>query len=522
MYDENIQLKELKSRKKKEKEQKEVITENENEKTEKKATYSFQLNYQSVLKKIGILVLVVFAFIFITTKIAQNSADKVLEKNLDTIKNGAYKYFKENNRPSEKDEEYTITLQDLIDDSFVSPIKDKKGKVCNAKQSEITISKKTSTKYNLVANLECNNNSLAKEYTLTYSSNSTASSNNSLVYYKLQKEVVTNNYQYSCPTGYVLDGKSCYSKSSTITATPIAQYKTTSSRTVKASYKKVDDTYEYVEPVEITTPETYSCPSNSTLVGNKCMVTKDYKTTYTCSSFYPKKSGSRCYYTDSATQAWTNWTYIAEQTFSSKKTSTSTKKYELLRTYKENGKTKYVYAYSTRVKEYVCPTSNNETVELKGKKCYHYVNATVTKTCATGYSLNADGSQCVKYTDADKIASKTTYVCPTGYEQKGTGENMQCYKKITHEGFYYCKSDGYSLVGDQCVREASTQLVGYKCPTGYNLSGNQCVKTLSGNKVSATKTNDPEINVTYKWSTKKSESGWVWTGETKELDTINS
>jgi len=60
-------------------------------------------------------------------------------------------------------------------------------------------------------------------------------------------------------------------------------------------------------------------------------------------------------------------------------------------------------------------------------------------------------------------------------------------------------------------------LIGYKCPTGYDLTNNKCVKVLAGDKVKATKTNDPDIDVTYKWSDKKSEAGWTWTGETKEM-----
>jgi len=49
------------------------------------------------------------------------------------------------------------------------------------------------------------------------------------------------------------------------------------------------------------------------------------------------------------------------------------------------------------------------------------------------------------------------------------------------------------------------------------LTNNKCVKVLAGDKVKATKTNDPDIDVTYKWSDKKSEAGWTWTGETKEM-----
>ena len=55
----------------------------------------------------------------------------------------------------------------------------------------------------------------------------------------------------------------------------------------------------------------------------------------------------------------------------------------------------------------------------------------------------------------------------------------------------------------------------YKIVFGSN--GKAITGKDAGDKVKATKTNDPDIDVTYKWSDKKSEAGWTWTGETKEM-----
>lgn len=589
---------------------------------EKKESVGLKFDYRSAFKKFGILVIIVFAFIFITTKIGQGSANKVFEENLDSMKTGAYKYFKDNERPTENDESYTVTLQDLINDDYIEPLKDKKGKSCNPIDSNVSLVKKTDTKYELTASLTCNRMQQEKDYELTYASTSNVSSNSTkAVYYKLEKGVSIDNYQYSCPEGYVLNGKSCYSQASTLTAPAVAQYKTTSRKVIKASYKKDTDIYEYVDSVSMVDAGHYTCKDkNATLIGDQCVITKDAtlkenvsytceegilqgkkckittkaldaKEEYYCSSGkllgsqcritksytlknicpddYPNKTGNRCYYTKDATRQWSK---KEMKTYTKEMTSTSTKKYEFIRSYRgSNGTMKYEYYYSYLTNTYQCDDKN---AELKGSKCYYYTDVKQEKICSSGYYLNSEEKECVKYVDAKKkttsptcptgytksgsgsniscykyvdakknsvnvpkcssgyevsgnscvksskatwIESKITYVCPTGYESKGSGKNLQCYKKTIMEGYYYCKTSGTYLDGDQCVREAKTEFVGYKCPSGYDYNGTQCVKVLAGDKVSATKTNDPGLTTTYKWSDKKSESGWIWTGETKEL-----
>ncbi len=629
MYDD--ELKNTKIKKEKEKKKRPNIS---------LPTFRFNVNFNSALKKFGILAICVFAFIFISTKMNQSSENKVFEKNFETLKTSAYKYFKENEKPEEINEEFNITLQDLIDEDFIKPLTDKKGNVCDSDNTTVTLTKKTKTKYDLVAHLDCNQKEEDKSFSLTYSNTNSSSSsskneNDKTIYYKLQKEVTTDNYQYSCPDGYTLNGKYCYGKSSTLTATPVAKYKTTSAKTTKATYKKPQDEYEYVEYIEMPTEVSYKCSdSKATLVGDKCIITKeasmkedatyecmegtlegdkcvistnatkvdykytcpsgklfnntqckltrDYSSSYSCPSDYPNRDGDRCYYSERAERDWGEWHFSSRKTYTREMEDTETKKYELVDSYEgASGRTRYVYKVYTRAKEYVCYENNGEEVELKGSRCYYYtdgyedkrcpsgydlsddetecvklINATkkkttVTYTCSEGYKKSGSGSKttCEKYTDAKKVVttkpvctsgytskensdgtyscvkelnatkidSTIEYVCPTGYEKKGTGKNTKCYKKTTTEGYYYCKNSEATLENDQCVVEAKTELIGYKCPSGYDLNGDKCVKVLAGDKVKATKTNDPDINITYKWSDKKSEAGWTFTGETKEM-----
>lgn len=602
-------------------------------------TFRINVNFKSAFKKFGILALCVFVFIFISTKMSQNSEKKVFEKNFETLKTSAYKYFKENEKPEEINEEFNITLQDLIDEDLIKPLTDKKGNVCDSDSSTVTLTKKTNTKYDLVAHLDCNEKEEDKSFSLTYSNKNTSSTNKpsegKTIYYKLQKEVTTDNFQYSCPDGYTLNGKYCYGKATTLTATPVAKYKTTSAKTTKATYKRPQDEYEYVEYIEMPTEVSYKCTdSKATLVGDKCILTKNaqmkedttyecsegeledkkciitiaatkkdydyvcpsgklfndtfcrltrnYISSYSCPSDYPNRDGDRCYYSEKADRDWGEWHFSSRKTYTREMDDTDSKKYELVDSYEgTNGRTRYVYKVYTRSKGYICYENDNEDVELNGSRCYHYTNGYEDKDCPSGYDLsddetecikiinatkkkskvsyvcpdeykpygsgenttckkyvdakaivstkpvcssgynatqNADGSySCTKEWDATKIDSTIDYVCPTGYEKKGSGTKTKCYKKTTNEGYYYCKNSEAKLENDQCIVEAKTELIGYKCPSGYDLNGDKCVKVLSGDKVKATKTNDPDIDITYKWSDKKSESGWTFTGETKEM-----
>lgn len=529
MYDEHISFdKEEKEKTVRSKKNKDLKLKKEKPKEKKKAFfYRLHFDFRSFFKKFGILAIVFFLFILVTTKVNKNADHKILEKNMDIIKNGAYQYFKSNNRPTENDEEYTISLQDLIDDEFVEPFHTKKGVVCDMEQSEVVISKQSETKYQLITHLLCNQEDIQKEYTLTYAKdieneesdfNKDNRENLETTYYKLKKEESTNHYSYSCPEGYTLSGKKCYSNAKTLTVNPIARYKTISKKVKKASLKKDDDRYIYVKPIKTTISDVYSCSDSATLVGTKCLYTKDYNVTTSCPDPFTKKKDNRCYYTTKADTYWSDWSFISEVETISKRTTSEKNRYDLVDSYRKNGKKYYVYNHFVRFMNYYCKKDKNESVELNGSTCYHYNNMIQNKTCSIGYTLSADGSRCEKYTNASKKKGSIEYSCPTGYKKSGRDENTKCYIQEEVAGYYYCPSEGYHLEGDQCIREASTEFIGYKCPSGYSLNGNQCIRILSGDKISATKTNQPEVKVDYKWSTNSKEAGWTFTGETKKIE----
>lgn len=497
-------------------EEKEIKTEEK----KKKKVIGLKINYRSAFKKIGILLLIVFSCIFLSTKISQNKNNKIFEENLDKMKTSAYNYFKKHDKPSEKDETYMVSLQELIDTDFSEILKDKQKNECDTNESNVELVKKTDTKYHLIASLTCNQKTQKKEYDLTYTKASIGASNNTKsIYYKLQKGVSIVQYQYHCPEGYILNGKYCYSSSSTLTTKASVKYKTISSRTIKANYKRETDIYEYVDAVVNYQDENYTCSNkNATLVGDKCVVKvnpiQKKSVEYSCQEGDLKNK--KCYVSANESKKYSCFrgNLVGNQC----KTSTSLNKGTCSNGYSiEDGKcVKYTNARESST--YTCPNG----YQITGSKCYISADKTeITKyVCSNGYQkiVQNDGSSiCSKSYDAKKTNNKTTYTCPTGYESKGYGKNLKCYKKTTKDGYYYCKNTDYRLENDKCIRDASKEFIGYVCPSGYHYNGNNCVKILSGNKVSATKTNNPNLMVTYKWSNNKDESGWTWTGETKEF-----
>ncbi len=519
MYDEKLPKKE----------KKETVVKEKRSFKKKITLPTVHFDAKSALKKIGILAVVVFAFIFITTKISQGSEKKVFEKNLESLRSAAYRYFKENERPTEKDEEMQVTLQELIDEDYADNLQDKKGNVCDPEESNITIIKNTSTKYDLVAHLNCGEKEKEKTYQLTYTKtkddeeDDATEENGSTTYYKMQKPVNASHLTYSCPSGYILSGTYCYQNATTLTATPTAKYKTTQQKITKASYKSAQDEYEYVDailvpgqshytcsdkdatlvgdqciiqkPAVMKTESNYTCSEgeldgtkcvisvpairkdyrytcpSGTLIGDQCEITRDYYASYECPSDYPHRDGDRCYYTSRAERDWGDWHKTSRKTYTKEmdNKNTDSKKYELVDTYDgKNRKTNYVYVVYTRQKENICYDISGENVVLKGSKCYHYISAYEDKDCPYGYDLNEEENRCVKYVAAKETSSKIHYECPSEeYDKRGSGENTTCVLKKNAQKV-----------------ETSTP----KCSSGYNAVANtdgtySCVKTLDAKLV---------------------------------------
>ena len=371
--------------------------------------------------------------------------------------------------------------------------------------------------------------------------------------------------EYSCASGYVLDGKKCIKTQNAVrTATK------TTTTTCPTGYIIKDGqcskTVKYTRTATKTT--TYTCPSGYSYKNGTCKQTIKYTrnasktTTKSCPSGYVI-SGSSCIRQVKKTQGATKTTIsggTVRETFTSPQGGSN---FTLVKTY--TGKdcsdgcrviTYYVYDIKKPdTVKYSCPSSGwslsgttctkieTSTKELSvttsyscpagytkdGSKCYRYETTTKSPSVNTAYSCPAgytkDGSKCYRTETTTTTANKTVkYSCPSGYSLDGT----KCYKTTsetatpTKTTTYTCPT-GYTKEGTKCYRKivttvTATEKIKYTCKSGYELSGTKCIKYIGGTKVTYYRYRTRKyINGDIKWSTckvdtKLTKKGYVLTG----------
>ena len=178
----------------------------------------------------------------------------------------------------------------------------------------------------------------------------------------------------------------------------------------------------------------------------------------------------------------------------------------------------YIYAESTRVASYACPsgyaqvgstcakadvktrscsTTTNYSCPYGGSRsgstCYYqgtYHSGSTSCSCPSGYS-EQNGS-CVRKNESSYQATKhtttgdTIYYCPNGYNQSGSGTSTKCTKTVdadkkTTDKEITCPS-GYDKSGSgentKCTKKVdATPVKGetqYTCPSGYVQKGTTC------------------------------------------------
>ena len=337
------------------------------------------------------------------------------------------------------------------------------------------------------------------------------------VYVKPTKKQVGTDY--TCPSGYTLNGKYCIKYTDAIEHPGKPTYSCPTGWTLSGTKctKTTDATY---------TPgaTSYTCDKGGTLSGTKCTITKDATptTTYTCPSGYDR-NGTSCYKVYNATA---NTTYSCPSGYDKSGTGANTKctkstsynatpstKYScpnggslsgttctISTSYNATATTTYTYGswvnggtkyYTTAGAGYV-----HETDKLvfqgyiSGATCgtpcgnkgtwYKYIYYTRSKTPHTTYSCpnggTLSGAKCYKSSTYAATAT-TTYSCPNGGSLSGT----KCYKTesatpITNTT-YTCPQGG-TLNGTKCtITTSATPTTTYTCPSGYTKNGNKCTYT---------------------------------------------
>ncbi len=498
-------------------------TENKNKKNQK--VIGFKTDWVSILVKLGLFLLVAFFIIFIVTKIRQGFGGNSFTKNLEKMKEVAYIYYKvDTHRPLSSNEEVTMTLKDMEDANLIKELKDSKNNVCSKEYSYVSLTKKTEENYDLNVYLSCGGESQSGVYEVTYKDGNPESENpTTTTLYELKRNVTTNS-KYSCPEGYLNAGKYCVQLNQTDIKAGVPIYRIIPERDTVATFKRSDTEYVYADPILISNPNNYKCPSGYTLINNKCVYYTNAKvknnTSYSCPNggtltgtkcmfttytnyndeqayckqgrlvnndecyvtkeysvrcINGKKDSSRnsCYTTYTASKELSDWLFDGKVTYSSSKNvkDTDTVMYEYDYDL-ENGKV----VYKRYIRKYIKVCDEDDV--LSGNICKHYDTSYLEKYCTGNYDLNSDQTECYTYMDASYKHTNGTYTCPQGYTKKGSGANSTCYKYEnavkTTTPTYSCSS-GYDLTKDnQCVKTINATPVteeNYECPSGYTKKG---------------------------------------------------
>lgn len=378
---------------------------------------SFRVNWFDIISKVIFLIIFVLILMWFFPNNANNSDnssddsvldkynfsvlfDRIFRENLNEMKYAAKSYFTLERMPG-AGEEKTLTLQEMYDLNLLLPLIDKDNKACDANKSIVRVTKE-GEEYHMKITLSCGDET--KTITEIIGCYDFCQDNNckeelaTKLQYQFMREVEKTTY--SCPSGYTLKGKYCYSTEfgKRIEATEILS----KDKVVYEDAKKNTGEHKVcTEITEVPGETTYSCPEGYELDGTKCTKVEYTEPTtsqeYTCPEGY-EKNGNYCYKTDikSADQS---YAYTCP------------------------------FGYSLNGTECTKTLTSNTSLVLNGY------------TCPSGCSPTGNGSTCqTKTTKAATVTSKVTgYKCPSGYTQSGS----TCTKRVQN-GYSY---GGWRLVG---------------------------------------------------------------------------
>ena len=604
----------------KEKEEEKKEKESKTKKIEIKKWLGLKTDWTSILVKFGIFLLIAFFLIFTVTKIRQGFSKNTFTDNMEKMKSVAYTYYKvPTHRPAFVEEGVSMTLEDMEEGSLIGELKDSKNNVCSKDYSYVSLTKKSEDNYDLDVYLSCGGEAKNATYEVSYKEDTENTPTTTL--YELKRNVVSHS-KYTCPSGYLLSGRYCIKMNQTEVQDAIPIYRVTPEKNVAAIFKTSGTEYEYTDPIKMVNEDNYVCPSGYTKNGTKCVkygtVKYQTKTNYTCPNggtpsgtrclfttytdykeekgyckngrsingdecyvtmdysvrcIVGKKDSSRnaCYTSYAASKELSDWLFESKVTYSSSYTpkDSDTVYYEEDHEL-ENGKIvyrKYVRKYIKvcdeddtlsgsickhyddsyeerycsnskydltsdekecyriepmeykKIKgEYVCPSGYQKKGIGENATCYKYEPATKNKTetpyCSSDYSLTSN-NECVKSIPAT-LKTEESYTCPAGYDSSGSGKNTVCYRKTSTNSYYYCSNLEATLEGNRCIIPSKTTFLSYRCPNGFEVTGSKCVNPNHRETILATETNTSIDSEETIWSKTKDVAGWTWTGNTKE------
>lgn len=487
-----------------------------------------------------IILVVIFVFLLLWLFPTKGYVDNKLEEGLDplyqelfndhvqTMKEAAQSYYTKSRLPKKVGDKVTITLGEMLDKKLVTSFVDSNNKQCSLTGSYVEITK-MDDEYMMKVNLNCSDksdyiivymgcynycdNDLCEKQETTTSTSTNTNSNNS------NNSTQTVNKKYKYEYELITDGKyGSWSKWSSWTTNKVtsSDYRDVDTKKVwevvdtekvktgtKTTYVSAEvNTKTYDTKKTVQCPTGYTKYNNSNSTSQLCVgspvktagtTTTVANTTQVAATATQVKvcpdgritTNDWCFATISSQDVqpatpvttYSDWVYSSRQTFTSKKTSTSTTKYQIVSSTVDfdctNGcksVSKYTYDIYTKKASttYNCDAYPGYT--LSGTSCVKSTSELTsvygTWTLQTNYSCS-DGSNPV-----NGMCNVTTYSTQsTGSKNKCTygdydASSGLCY--VRGEYVYTCPSgvDG-EIKGTKCIVET------YKCDEG-TLVGSRC------------------------------------------------
>ena len=138
---------------------------------EDKTRRSIQINWKSLLIKLGILLVVIFIIIWIVSIF--NKDEEVTSNfgtNLQSMRNAATEYFTGSRLPNEINESTSLTLKEMFERKLLVEFQDENGNSCDVDNSYIEATKIDDENYRIEVRLVCDNDSDTIINTVKYQS----------------------------------------------------------------------------------------------------------------------------------------------------------------------------------------------------------------------------------------------------------------------------------------------------------------------------------------------------------------
>lgn len=129
--------------------------------------FKSNINWKSLLIKLGILLLIVFLICFIVFRPKKDNSFISLESNITSVKEAAIIYYQNNLTAKEIGDYQKVTLKELVANELIEEQEDEEGNICNTKKSYAYLTKTRDDEFVLKINMICGDNKDSEVYNVT-------------------------------------------------------------------------------------------------------------------------------------------------------------------------------------------------------------------------------------------------------------------------------------------------------------------------------------------------------------------